>query len=385
MQFPPFFNRGVAKLAVLLLASSSLNGWCQQDTGASPEIYDKIWAALDFYQDEDNPTIQSFSLIGRYHGQYWNVHADQGSDSDFENRRRIAGFSSRWFHHFTVQAQMYLKTGNGSLYDGLYEAYLQWSPPETGVSLSVGRLDYLFTGYERSKSSKKISTIERGLLVNQIMPAEVVGAHLRVQKGSFAYHAGLFSRSIEEEFDDFDSGAAAVIGASYDLPLFLETGRLHLDYLYNSRKSEGNAFKPYRHVVSLWHSGKSGRLAMSADLTLAVPLDSNGHVIGLTLESSWRLLDNVLGNNDPLDLTLRYQYANSSENNALHLRRRYEQKVTSGEGDNYQALYAGLSYLLYDHKFKLMLGGEYARMQDATDDGGEFRGWTWSAAVRLYF
>ena len=385
MQCPTFFKHGFAKLTVLLLAGLSLNGWCQQDAGRTPEIYAKVWGALGFYHDEDNPTIQSFSLIGRYHGQYWSVHADQGNNSEFENRRRIAGFSSRWFQHFTVQAQMYLKTGNGSLYDGLYEAYVQWAPPETGISLSVGRLDYLFTGYERSKSSKKINTIERGLLVNQLMPAEVIGAHLRVQKNSFAYHAGLFSRSIEEEFDDFDSGAAAVIGASYDLPLFLATGQLHLDYLYNSRDSEGNAFKPYRHVVSLWHSGKSGRLTMSADLTLAVPLDSNGHVIGLTMEPGWRLLDNVLGNNDPLDLTLRYQYANSSENNALTLQRRYEQKVTSGEGDNYQALYAGLSYLLYDHKFKLMLGGEYARMKDAANDGGEYRGWTWSAAVRMYF
>ncbi len=52
-------------------------------------------------------------------------------------------------------------------------------------SISVGRLDYLFTGYERSESSKKINTIERGLLVNQIMPAEVVGAHLTGTTGPF--------------------------------------------------------------------------------------------------------------------------------------------------------------------------------------------------------
>jgi len=373
------------RFLVTLAASISLNGWCQQDTDQETDIYDRIWAAPVLYENADNPTIQSFSLIGRYHGQFWSVHADKGSASDWENRRRIVGFSSKWFKNFKLQAQMHVRTGDGSLYDGLYEAYIEWSPPDTEFSLSVGRLDYLFTGYERSKSSKKISAIERGLLVNQIMPAEVIGAHMEGKKGRFSYHAGLFSRSIEEEFDDFDTGAAAVIGAGYDTKLFYKEGSLHLDYLYNSRDTEGNAFRPYRHVVSLWHKGKRGRLEMGIDLTMARPLETDGEVWGLTLEPTWMLLDEVFGNSDPLQLALRYQYASSDEDNGLHLQRRYEEEVTEGEGDNYQAFYAGLNYFLYGHKLKLMLGGEYARMDDAADDGGEYRGWTWFGAVRLYF
>jgi len=377
--------RAFVSFVAVLSMGVSLNGWCQQEPGETPDIYGRIWGAADLYKNADNPSIQYFSLIGRYHGQFWSVDADQGNSSGWENRRMLVGFSSKWFEHFTLQAQIHLKSGSGSHYKGLYEAYIKWSVPDTDIALSVGRLDYLFTGYERSKSSKRISSIERGLLVNQIMPAEVVGAHLRGQKGRFAYHAGLFSRSIEQEFDDFDTGAAAVIGASYDTPLFLEEGSLHLDYLYNSRESEGNAFKPYRHVASLWHQGERGRLSLGADLTLAIPLESNGHVIGLTLEPSWRLLDQVFGRNDPLQLTMRYQYSNSSEDNGLHLQRRYEGKVTQGEGNRYQALYTGLNYFLYGHKLKLMLGGEYAHMKDDADDGGEYRGWTWFGAVRLYF
>ena len=378
-------SRWCSRFFITLIASFSLNGWCQQDTDQETNIYDRIWAVPVLYENADNPTIQSFSLIGRYHGQYWSVHADQGNASDWENRRRIVGFNSKWFQHFTLQAQMYVKTGDGSLYNGLYVAYIGWSPPDKDFSLSVGRLDYLFTGFERSTSSKKISTIERGLLVNQIMPAEVIGAHMEGQKDRFSYHAGLFSRSIEEEFDDFDTGAAASIGAGYDTKLFYNEGSLHLDYLYNSRDTEGNAFRPYRHVVSLWHKGKRGRLEMGMDLTVAKPLETDGHVWGLTLEPTWMLLDELFGNSDPLQLALRYQYASSNEDNGLHLQRRYEEKVTEGEGDNYQAFYAGLNYFLYGHKLKLMLGGEYARMDDAADDGGEYRGWTWFGAVRLYF
>jgi len=378
-------TKWLAGYFAVLAFSMSLSTWAQQDSGQSVSIYDRIWAAPVLYEDIDSSTVQSFSLIGRYHGQYWAVRADQGDAQDWENRRMIAGFSSKWFQHFRLQAQMYIKSGGGSIYDGLYEAYIKWSPPDTAFSLSIGRLDYLFTGLERSTSSKKINTIERGLLVNQIMPAEVVGTHLLGRQGRFSYQAGLFSRSIEEEFDDFNTGAAAMIGAAYDTALFFEEGSLHLDYLYNSRKTEGNAFRPYRHVASLWHKGRSGRLGMGVDLTAALPLETDGYIWGLTLEPTWVLLDELLGNGDPLQLALRYQYATSNEDNGLHLQRRYEEKVTVGEGDNYHALYAGLNYYLYGQKLKLMLGAEYARMEDDADDGGDYRGWTWFGAIRTYF
>ena len=373
------------RFILALTVGLSLNGWCQQDSEPPVSTYDKIWDALVFYENPDHPTIQSFSLIGRYHGQYWSVNADQGDAADWENRRKIIGFSSKWFQNFTVQAQMFLQTDGGSLYGGLYEAFIKWSPSDTDMSLSVGRLDYLFTGFERSRSSKRIKTIERGLLVNQIMPAEVVGAHLKGKKGRFSYHAGIFSGSIEEEFSDFEAGSATVIGAAYETNLFYESGSLHLDYLHAPNERDSNAFRPYRHVVSLWHRGKSGRLDMGIDLTVAQPLETGGHVFGLTIEPTWLLVNEVFGNNDPLELVLRYQYADSSRDNSLFLQRRYEQKVTTGEGDRYQALYTGLSYFLYGDKLKLMAGGEYAHMKDAANDGGRYKGWTWFGAVRLYF
>lgn len=373
------------RFILALSAGFCLNGWCQQDSGDSVSIYDRIWAVPVLYENPDHQGIQSFSLIGRYHGQYWSVNADQGDAADWENRRKIIGFSSRWFQHFTLQAQMFLKTDGGSVYGGLYEAFIKWSPPDTGFSLSVGRLDYLFTGYERSESSKKIGAIERGLIVNQVMPAEVVGAHLRGKKGRFSYHAGLFSRSIEEEFAEANSGTAAVIGAAYDTTLFYEKGSLHLDYLHNPGNSQDTAFRPYSDVVSLWHRGQSGRLDMAVDLTVAQPLETGGHIFGFTIEPSWVLVNELFGNNDPLQFVLRYQYATSSRDNGLVLQRRYEQKVTQGEGDHYQAMYTGLNYFLYGHKLKLMAGGEYSHMKDDANDGGEYRGWTWFGALRLYF
>jgi phosphate-selective porin OprO/OprP len=380
---PPM--RWYANKIVILATGCFLNSWAEPLVAQTTSIYDKIWDIPVLYQNENNPTIQSFSLVGRYHGQYWNVNADQGNAQDWENRREIIGFSSKWFRDFKLEAQMYLNTSNGPLYDGLYVAFISWTPADTDFSLDVGRLDYLFTGFERSKSSKKINAIERGLLVNQVMPAEVVGIHLKGKKGRFSYHAGLFSSSIEEEFSDFDTGSAGVIGAAYDAPLFFEEGQLHLDYLHSSRDSQGNAFKPYRHVASLWHRGESGRLGMGIDLTVAVPLETEGHVWGLTLEPTWMLRDSVFAKDDALQLVARYQYATGNKDNSLQLQRRYEQEVSLGEGNKYQAFYGGVNYFLYGQKLKFMFGGEYAHMQDDADDVGRYRGWTWFGAVRLYF
>lgn len=368
-----------------LAVTFSLNIQAETDSSQTVSGFDKIWHAAVLYESEDNPTIQSFALVGRYHGQAWNVNADQGSAQDWENRREIFGFKSQWFQHFTLEAQIHLNTSSGPLYDGLYVAYVEWSSPKTDLSVSVGRLDYLFTGFERSKSSKKINAIERGLLVNQVMPAEVVGVHMTGRKGLFSYHAGVFSSSIEEEFSDFDTGSAGVVGAAYDTPLFFETGSLHVDYLHKSANSEGNAFRPYRHIASLWHKGETGRFGMGMDVTVAQPLETKGTVWSITLEPTWMLLDNVFGNSDPLQLVARYQYATSSENNGLHLQRRYEEAVTQGEGNRYQAFYGGVNYYLYGQKLKLMAGGEYAHMRDDADDMGRYRGWTWFGAVRLYF
>jgi hypothetical protein len=378
-------RQGLAGLVSLLATCVGCNAWGQQAAGQTPEIYDRAWGAMDLYDSPDSAVVQSFSLIGRYHGQFWSVHGDEDDAQDWENRRRIVGFSSRWFGNFTLQAQMFIDTGEAFFYDGLYEAFVQWSPEGKDFSLSAGRLDFLFTGYERSTSSKRITTIERGQLVNQLMPGEVIGAHLRDKTNRFSYHAGLFSRGIKEEFDDFDSGAAAVAGAAIDASLWMEEGTLQLEYLHNSRGDGGNAFEPYRHIVSLWHKGERGRLGMATDITFADALGQAGNVLGLTLLPTWRLLDAVSGNNDPLQLALRYQYTRSSADNGLMLQRRYEGEVAEGRGDRYQALYLGLNYYLYDHKLKFMLAGEYARMEDAANDGGGFRGWTWFSAVRLYF
>jgi hypothetical protein len=63
----------------------------------------------------------------------------------------------------------------------------------------------------------------------------------------------------------------------------------------------------------------------------------------------------------------------------------------SGSGDRYQSAHAGLNYLLYEHKLKLMIGLEYFDMSGvitgntSTRSENSVDGWSFFTGLRLYF
>jgi phosphate-selective porin OprO/OprP len=353
---------------------------------STPQLFENIWDAATLYRNPQNAALQSFALVGRYHGQYWSVDADQGDASDWDNRRIIFGFQAKIYEEFEIQVQMHVSEDFSPVYKGLYVGFLKWAPKEYNFSVTLGRLDYVYTGLERTTSSKKMSTFERGLLVNQLMPGEVFGLYTEASNDTISAQAGVFSGSTKEEFGDFHSGQAAMLGLGYALPLFYEQGSLHLDYLYNDGDRDNASFKPYRNVVSIWHQGHRGDWGMGVDFTKGSGgLDGRSNVSGFTLLPTYDMSQNLLIGGDALQLALRYQYARSDQNNGLLLPRRYEQIVATGAGDHYQAYYFGLNYFLNDDKLKLMAGAEYAQMLDSANDGGEYQGWTYLAGLRLYF
>lgn len=348
-------------------------------------IYERVSERLKFYENEDNSVIESLALIGRYHGQFRSVKADQGSADGWENRRFFAGAEAVLFHDFTVQAQMKFSEDFDPVYGGLFQAFVKWSPSEA-FSLAAGRLDFLFGGLERGVSSTRLATFERGLLVNQLLPGEVVGVGAKAKSGEFSFRAGGFSGSIEREFTSFEGGFGATAGVGYDLPLFYKEGSLHLDYLYNNGNPSNNALEPYDHVVSLWHEGRAGPFALGLDLTWGHGLDARPAVFGITVLPTYVVAKHVLRKGDALQAVLRYQFAASDGDNGLQLQSRYEQDVVPGGfGDHYHAVYIGLNYLIFGDHFKLMTGAEYSLMHDSAHDGGAFAGWTYLAGVRMFF
>ena len=252
--------------------------------------------------------------------------------------------------------------------------------------MSAGRLDFLFAGLERTISSTRIITFERSLLANQLLPREVVGAVAQGTSGSLTWRAGVLSGSIGTELTDFSGGYGAVAGLGYELPLFFHEGSIHLDYLYNNGNPGNNALEPYDHILSLWHQGKTGPFSMGVEFISAHGIEDNNMLFGLTLMPAYMLGKNVILKGDALEAVLRYQYSTCNGANGLQLQQRYEQKLVSGgQGDNYNAVYGGLNWLLYENRLKLMTGVEYSVMTDNAEDGGNFKGLTYLTGIRLYY
>ncbi len=354
--------------------------------GSAAQRFQSLWDKATLYRNPNNAVVQSFSLVGRNHGQYWAVDADQGEAEGWDNRRLVFGVQAEIFQDFQVEVQAKINSDFSPAYKELFTGFIKWKPEETNTSVTLGRVDYSFIGLERSTSSKKISTFERSLLVNQLAPGEAVGLRLETRLDELLIHGGVYSGNIEQEFSNFEAGVAVELGVAGDLPLFYDQGTLHLDFLYNDGNENNNAFKPYRQVASLWHQGQKGAFALGMDLTIGSGgFDEQGDVFGVTLLPTYDIADNLLIGGDKLQLVLRYQYAGSDQNNGLQLTKRYEQEVVSGSGDSYQALYAGLNYFLYGHRLKLMAGAEYSNMEDSANDGGRIREWTYLAGLRFYF
>src|SRR5262249_39653944 len=194
-------------------------------------VYERIWERFRLYEDDSNPVIQALSVIGRYHGQYASVDADQGRADGWENRRTYVGAEALLYRHWTVELQMKSSEDLQPFYDGLYQAFVQWAPNDS-LELTVGRLDCLFPGLERSTSSNRIVPVERGLVANQVTPAEAVGAFVEGRQRAWSYRGAVMSGTIDREFTDWSGGVGFSAGAGVDLPLLYAEGTLTLDYLY---------------------------------------------------------------------------------------------------------------------------------------------------------
>ena len=376
---------GVALLVVLgrVGASGAEASWAEiEKNGAYMLMTD--W--LKLYHNESNEVIQAFSINGVYQGQYWGANASQGDADGWENRRIYVGGGAEFFHQLNVQVMVKIADSFNPAYDGVHTAFLKWTPNQS-ISLNLGRLDYFsFAGPEQSAASSRISTFEHGQLVDQLGPTEMVGALLQGKQGRFSGNVGLVSGSTTENFTDFAGGFGALAGVSYDLPLFYDAGSLNLDYLFNNGNPSNNALKPYDHAISLWHQGQLGPLRLGLQLIGGHGLDGRPAVFGVTAQSAWVFAQDVLRKGDAFQAVLRYQFAVSDGNNGLKLQPRYEQDVVpGGSGDQYQAIYAGVNYLIFGHRLKLMNGIEYSVMHNSANDGAVYNGWTFLSGVRLYF
>lgn len=386
-------------LISLILASAPLAN--AQDHA---NILEKIWGYTTLYKDDLNPLFQEFKLRGRYHGQYWDVDADQGSQSQWEDRRSRLGFDAKLFEkEVEVRADFQSNDQFKDFYDGLVDAHVRWKP-KTWVSLTVGKLRPLIGQHDWLESSNTQPTFERSQIFNQLNINRATAFTVEGATDAWSWRAGVYSNDTpantggsgsfgDGEFGDLNGGISSSVGIGYDFKhsLNLEKADFRIDWLHSNREADDLVLGRYDDIVSGTFMAQKGHAAMVFEAYYARGGDpvtqgtnkklDNSDVFGFFIQPTYDIIP------QKLQLVGRYSYANSDGPYGVQGQSRYERKVTTkssgGVGESYHALYAGAQYFIHGDKLKLMAGAEWAEINAPNND--TYDGLTLLTGIRLSF
>lgn len=342
-----------------------------------PDVFDKIWGYSTLYKDDLNPILQEFKLRGRYQGQYWDVDAEQGSQSDFEDRRSRFGFDAKLFEkEVELRADFQSNDGFRDVYDGLVDAYLKWKPTKN-LSFTVGKTKPLIGQYDWLESTNTQPTFERSQIFNQLGINRATALTAEGNVDAFSWRAGVYSNDTPSNtndaskvptgslsdgaFGDLNGGFAYSLGVGYDFKhiLNVEKADLRLDWLHSDRELTDLVLNKYDDIVSTTFSLKEGYAAVVFESYYATGGDgTNSDVFGFFIQPTYDIIPKRL------QLVGRYSFATSEEPLGVVSQKRYEATVAAGAGDEYHAFYGGVQYFIYGDKLKLMAGAEWAQLEN---------------------
>ena len=389
-------HRRIPRATAALFASLPMLAPAQDATTGfiEPTTFEKLWNYATLYQDDFNPILQEFKLRGRYQGQYWDVDADQGSQSNWEDRRSRLGFDAKLFgKQLEVRADFQSNDGFEDLYDGLVDAYLRWKP-NSNLSVTLGKTKPLIGHYDWLESTNTQPTFERSQIFNQLRVNRATGLTVEGTKDEIYWQAGVYSNDTpattggsgsfgDGEFGDFNGGYSFTLGAGYDFRhvLDLEKADFRLDWLHSDRDpAEDLALNRYDDILSSTFWLREGDLDLVLEGYYATGADGTySDVFGFFIQPSYNIIPKKL------QLVGRYSFAHSTGDLGVSGQSRYERNVAAnkGLGDTYHAIYGGAQYFIHGDKLKLMAGAEYAWLQGQAADS--YDGLTLLTGLRLSF
>lgn len=351
-----------------------------------------IWSHATLYKDEQNPLLQEFKLRGRYHGQYWDVDADQGSQSGWEDRRSRFGFDATLFEkQVELRADFQSNDGFDDLYDGLVDAYVRWKPTSS-LSFTVGKMKPLIAQYDWLESTNTQPTFERSQIFNQLGINRATGFTADATTGDFSWRAGVYSNDTpsttggtgsfgDGEFGDFNGGISYTLGGGYDFSGLTGTDKalLRLDWLHSHRETGDFVMGRYDDILGASVILKEDRVGLVLESFYAFGgSGDDSDVFGFYIQPTYDLIP------EKLQLVGRYSFATSDGDLGVIGQSRYERNVAAGgaRGDLYHAIYGGAQYFIYGDKLKLMAGAEWSRLDGPVE---AYDGFTLLTGVRLSF
>lgn len=344
-------------------------------------VFDKLWSIPVIYKNADNDIIQQVAFIGRYHGNAWALEADDyGSETGWDNRRARLGLKVDFAKRFTFDFNVNVKVDwdeDGRFIQNFEEIRLIYKIDKKN-RLYLGRVKTHLTD-EWWDSSNSLDIIERSLLVNQVVHGKLWGVSADGQIGNILYSAGIFSASVDTDWNTptFDGGAVFYGGIGYAIS---DAQSVRLDYAYLSEDAGNNATRPYEHVATLNYDGQWDAFGVSTNLIYGKGQGTTPDVYGLIITPTYEIIENKLVG------VLRYQYATGDGNRPVSLQSRYEREapeLPTRYAEDYNAIYGGLNYLIYGHKLKLQAGVEYSHANLA--NGEDYDAFTFLGGIRFSF
>ena len=326
------------------------------------------------YKNKENPILQEFWLLGRYHGQYHDTDGSNGQDAGWENRRARFGFQAKFFEKLTIHAQAISGSDFDPEYNGFSELWAKWSFSDA-FNLTIGQQKNRVT-HERNVSSRYMNYLERSMFTNMMGLDYTPAVTLSGKVDKVEYFTGVFSNAtgpnIGDAFTELDSGWSFIASLTYDMGDFMGSDQAYLygSYLHSDTNENATNMGRFEDAVSGALILTQGSASLVTEVTAGFG-GEKGNAIGLNIQPGYFITDK-------LQLVARYQLAGASEETGLSSQRRYERPAGLPSGDFYQAGSLGLNYYLAGHRMKIMTGVEYAKMND--EDA-----LTVYAAFRMYF
>jgi len=343
-------------------------------TASSLSLGDQLENLGRLYHNKDNPVLQTFWLLGRYHGQYHWANGSNGEDDAYESRRFRLGAQIHLFNHLTLHAQAISGSDFEPRYNGFTELWARWAFNDA-LQLTIGQQKHRFS-HDRNVSSRYLQTLERSQMINMFAADYTPAITLSGRKGNFDYYTGIFSNAAGTDmwkaFTELDSGYSFIAAAYYDLgtKLHTDTAYLHTSYVHSDANSHATNLNRFENGISAAIIMTQGPGSLMAETIIGLGAEA-GDAYGLNIQPGYFLTDK-------LQVVGRYQMACSNGSNGLSAQRRYERLAGLTTGDLYQAGYVGLNYFIANHRFKVMGGIEYSTL------GGQDV-WTASAMVRVFW
>ena len=376
--------RPVGRLLAVMVFASVVPAWAQSTAQPAdkkePSIYDKIWGRFtNWYDNKENPVVQRVVFTGRYHHDFAMVRADQGDTDEWNVRRMRLGPRITFLRNFLLHAEVEVNPQERNpFYVRFTDAYVQWSK-NPALVITVGKHSVPFT-QEGATSSRELLTIDRSNLANNIWFGQeyMPGVSVAGRRGLWTYRGSLYSAgAMNREFGEFNGGLFTMAIVGYDLSkkLGVREATVTGNYLYQQPDANNTFTRRYEHITSAHFRFEEGRVGARGDVSTAV-----GY-LGQRDVWSFMLMPYFNATNK-LQFVGRYTFLDSDGNNGVSLPT-YENRVTTGAGDEYSAGYLGVNYYFYGHRLKLQSGVEFGRMQDRANDRGEYSGTSWVTGLRI--